>query len=1268
MPAPSEPIVTSVRRAVARILNVVLLMAGSTISATGTTSSDLEFFENRIRPVLVEHCYQCHSAEATKVGGALIMDTKEEFLKGGIDGPVVVPGDPDASLLIQAVRYDHPERQMPPPKSGGQKLPAIAITDLIAWVKMGAPYPETPAEKKRQAPRPWSLDPVQNPPPPPVQNSAWSRTSIDPFILARIEAGGLQPSPQASALTLIRRATFDLTGLPPTPEEIDAFLADTTPDAFAKVVERLLASPHYGEHWGRHWLDVVRYADTAGDTADYPLPEAWRYRNYVVDAFNNDTPYDQFLHEQIAGDIIARETPGEKYAQQVTATGYLALSRRFGFDSENYHHLTLQDTIDTLGQSVLGLTVGCARCHDHKFDPVSMKDYYGLYGIFASTRFAFPGSEQKNRYRALVPLVPVAESRSKWAEMQSSFASLGIAPSAVLRSLDDMDGDFEMQKPASGGSYGVVVPPWFYEGRVSADSGAQSPFKHLHPFGSVGATIPAEVGGYSMRQMIHPSLTRGLVHVNLEFRAATSGPDTTGVHRLTVGQPGAPAVEAFISHESVSFPTANGVMPVPLPKPGDWNCLQLTLDLEAGTFSGTVGTPDHTAAIATQPLSNPAPRTINFVALDAPEASPGLRPALNIDNISVQSSPIPRVSSSHPAPTPETPGPAQALAALQTELTTLTGMDGDLEAQTNGTPPSANWHPGPKSAVKISADAQSPLTNIHAAGSLGLHLPATAAGDYNGFGNQLPKPWSTEPGSQLYASFDFRCVPGSDGGIADGTWRFHLGHTPASPAVQLGFNATSFFRRSGDTHELVAPLEPGAWHQVQFTLDLTAKTFTGSIATRTAHYPFSGHFASGWDGGSIDYLFIDSGGHLAGAKPALDTDNFMVSADPLPPLTAPEVQPAGDPRPSRLARIEELRKKIEAITAAQESRRLEVEQQLAIGPVPMAYAVTEGTPHPAKIQIRGEPETPGAEVPRGFIQVLGHSELAATTTATSSGRLELARWLTRQDNPLTARVMANRLWLYHFNRGLVKTPNDFGTRSEPPTHPELLDHLATEFVRSGWSIKAMHRLILLSATWQQSSATSETAPDENGSLYHVFPRRRLTAEELRDAILSSSGAPDRTPGREHPFPAAHTWGYSQHGPFAAVYEHDKRSLYLMVQRIKRHPFLALFDGADPNSSTAERRITTVPTQALYFLNDPFVHAKSLAFAQRLKADHRSEDDEIELASRLAIGRPATDLELAEAASFLAAYRAEAGTTGHTVEPMAAYVRTLFGSNEFLHCD
>ena len=1264
MPAPSAPTLETVRTAAARLLQFAIVLAGAPLSATGTVSSGLEFFENRIRPVLAEHCYQCHSAGAAKIGGSLIMDTKEEFLKGGIDGPVVVPGDPEASLLIQAVRYDHPDRQMPPPKSGGQKLPETAITDLTAWVQMGAPYPETPDDKKRQAPRPWSLEPVQDPAPPPVRDTAWSRTSVDPFILAPIEARGLQPSPPASALTLIRRATFDLTGLPPTPEEIDTFLADTSPDAFARVVDRLLASPQYGEHWGRHWLDVVRYADTAGDTADYPLPEAWRYRNYVVDAFNNDVPYDQFLHEQIAGDIIAREAPGEKYAQQVTATGYLALSRRFGFDSENYHHLTIQDTIDTLGQSVLGLTVGCARCHDHKFDPVSMKDYYGLYGIFASTRFAFPGSEQKNRYRALVPLVPVVESRSKWSEMQSSFASLGITPSAVLRSLDDMDGDFEMQKPASGGSYGVVVPPWFYDGRVSVDPGAQSPFKHLHPFGSVGAIIPAEAAGYSMRQMIHPSLTQGVVHVNLEFRAATSGPDTTGVHRFTVGQPGIPAVEVFISHESISFPTANGVKPVPLPKPGDWNCLQLTLDLEAGTFSGTVGTPDQTTAIATQPLSGPAPRTINFVALDAPEASPGQRSTLSVDNISVQSTPIPPVSSTHPAPTPE--APALALAALQTELTTLAGMDGDLEAQTNGTPPSANWHPGPNSTVKISADAQSPLTNIHAAGSLGLHLPATAASDYNGFGNRLPQSWSPATGHKVYASFDFRCAPASAPGNGDGTWRFHLGHTPASPAVQLGINATSFFYRSGDTYEVAAPLEPGTWHQVQLTLDLTAKSFTGSVATQTAHHSFSGHLASGWDG-SIDYLFIDSGGHMAGAKPALDTDNFMVSSEPLPPLTAPEVQLAGDSRPSRRARIEELRKKIEAITAAQESRRLEVEQHLATGPVPMAYAVTEGTPHPAKIQLRGEPQTPGAEVPRGFIQVLGHSELPAATTATSSGRLELARWLTRRDNPLTARVMANRLWLYHFNRGLVKTPNDFGTRSEPPTHPELLDHLATEFVRREWSIKAMHRLILLSATWQQSSATSESTPDD-GSLYHVFPRRRLTAEELRDAILSSSGALDRTPGREHPFPAAHTWGYSQHGPFAAVYEHDKRSLYLMVQRIKRHPFLALFDGADPNSSTAERRITTVPTQALYFLNDPFVHAKSLAFAQRLQADHRSEDDQIELASRLALGRSATSLERAEAASFLAAYRAEVGTTGDNVEPMAAYVRTLFGSNEFLHCD
>ena len=259
--------------------------------------------------------------------------------------------------------------------------------------------------------------------------------------------------------------------------------------------------------------------------------------------------------------------------------------------------------------------------------------------------------------------------------------------------------------------------------------------------------------------------------------------------------------------------------------------------------------------------------------------------------------------------------------------------------------------------------------------------------------------------------------------------------------------------------------------------------------------------------------------------------------------------------------------------------------------------------------------------------------------------------------------MVNRIWQYHFGRGLVTTPNDFGVRGQPPTHPELLDHLATQFVKSGWSVKAMHRLIMLSATYRQAAG--------DGDLYASFTRRRMSAEEMRDSILAISGELDATPGREHPFPSPLGWGFTQHGPFSAVYDNNKRSVYLMVQRIKRHPFLALFDGADPNTTTPERRPTTVPTQALFFLNDPFVHTKAEKFAARLQAARPDEPQRIELATRLTLGRAPTEAERAEAAEFLAAYRAEIAATGKgnsETAALAAYVRTLFGSNEFLHLD
>ncbi|MBI2926916.1 MAG: PSD1 domain-containing protein [Verrucomicrobia bacterium] len=1272
---------------------LTLLPLGLLLGRT-TQGEDFAFFESRIRPLLIEDCYPCHSAKAEQVKGDLRLDTKAGLLKGGTRGAVVVPSDPARSPLIQAARADDSDLRLGPGQDGHKKLSDDAIADLTKWVNMGAPYPDSEnSDLKSQILKPhWAFQPVRNPPLPNIENKAWPRTSLDRFILAKIEERGLQPAPQADKRTLLRRATFDLIGLPPTPEEMDSFVADNSPDAYARAVDRLLNSPRYGERWGRHWLDVVRYADTAGETADYPVPVAWRYRNYVIDAFNADKPYDEFLREQIAGDILARRGPRERYAERVTATGYLAISRRFGFDSENYHHLTIQDTIDTLGQTVLGLSLGCARCHDHKYDPIAMGDYYALYGIFESTRYAFPGSEQKQKHRALVPLLPPEESQPKWREFDALIGALArklesqkqLVPPAVLRSLDELDGDFELQAVAAGGSKGVLVPPWVYDGKLSVTKEAQSPFKNLHALGKVGVSVPAGTNAYRLAQALHPRRTPEtcrVLHVNLDFRVATNEATARGSHRFWIGtRTLLSAVEVLISTEAISLRAGETIETIRSLRPNQWHSFQLTLDLDARTVSGSVGAPDDVVTFVNKPFSPAWNGTIDFVAIDSRGHSTGGLPGIELDNLGVQDSPLPPVSNSIPsvAATATEPDPT----ALTEQLKNLAGLDGDFELQADDMPPAKPWHPGPNSVVKISSAAQSPYRNLFGPGQLGVRLPRSGA--YNGFGQTLTNVWKADKTDRLFASFDFRCAS-EDAGEA-GSWRFYLGHGPGtSAAVELFLNAREFFRRSADTRDAVRSLRVGEWYQVQLALDLKEKRYTGLIATPTEQTEFTGQFAGGWDG-SIDYTFIDSYGHIEGVKPALDADNFYIAETPVPPLNGPPARVAETERESRRAKAGELRRQLAELQADAEKAKLELNALLAEGPFELAYGVVEGTPGNARIQMRGEPDKPGHEVPRGFLKVLGGGALPED--ATGSGRLELAQWLTRSENPLTARVMVNRLWQYHFGQGLVKTPNDFGTRGQPPTHPELLDHLASRFIQSGWSIKAMHRLLMLSATYQQagkysvvsnqysvgagkSSAVQPITDSLNTDYFTSFARRRLSAEETRDSILLVSGELDATPGHGHPFPTPTGWGYTQHGPFNAVYDHNKRSVYLMTQRLKRHPFLALFDGADPNASTAERRATTVPTQALFFLNDPFVHAKAGKFAARLESACAEEARQIELAYRLALGRSPAESARAEATEFLAAYRAElvaARKDQAQGTALAAFARVLFGSNEFLHVD
>lgn len=362
----------------------------SLANSKSPTPESLNFFEAKIRPVLARHCYDCHGPD--EQSSDLRLDTAEGIFRGGKAGPAVVAGDPEQSLIFSAIGHRNPDLMMPPE----EKLSAVDIANIKKWIEDGAAYPgpmpkllaAKPGIDVAKAKQFWSFQKPTKPAVPKVQDSTWAQTEIDHFILSALEAKQLAPADIAVKRTLIRRATIDLLGLPPTPEEIDAFLNDDSPNAFAKVVDRLLASPQYGEHWGRHWLDVARYADSNGMDENLAFGNAWRYRDYVIAAFNHDKPFNQFVMEQIAGDLLPPVANPAVERERLTATAFLSLGPKVLAepDVKKFEMDIVDEQIDTVGRAFLGLTLGCARCHDHKFDPITADDYYALAGIFKSTR------------------------------------------------------------------------------------------------------------------------------------------------------------------------------------------------------------------------------------------------------------------------------------------------------------------------------------------------------------------------------------------------------------------------------------------------------------------------------------------------------------------------------------------------------------------------------------------------------------------------------------------------------------------------------------------------------------------------------------------------------------------------------------------------------------------------------------------------------------------------------------------------------------------
>jgi hypothetical protein len=817
----------------------------------------IEFFEKKIRPVLVEKCFSCHSSEAAQLEGGLSLETRASLLKGGDQGKAVVPGDVEASLLIRAIRYTDKDLQMPPKEKG--QLSAEVVADFEAWVKRGAVDPRGDRsqatgvrgqEDIEAAKQRWPFAPVKEPAVPKVKDAAWPRSAIDHFVLAKLEEKGLAPAGDADKRALIRRATYDLTGMPPSPEATREFVSGAVP--YDEVVDRLLASSAYGERWGRHWLDVVRYADTAGDNSDYPIPQMYKYRNWVIRAVNADMPYDEFIRQQLAGDLLPAGSTAERY-EKIVATGYIANARRFGSRVSDYpQHLTIEDTIDNLGRAFLGVSLNCARCHNHKFDPFTTEDYYAIYGIFHSTRFPWPGIELEKKQRDLVALADEKVVAAATAERKKQVEVLA----AESKACDDAK--------------------------------------------------------------------------------------------------------------------------------------------KAG---------DALAAAA-----------------------------------------------------------ADRLAALKKQ----------------------------EIAVEQLAEAEKEVEDAK------------------------------------------------------------------KQAVELDKRAKATKKKKTDLENTEMPFET-------------------------------------------------------------------------------------------------------------------------------AYAIAEGKKFEnCKVQLKGDPERLGVEVPRRFPLVLGGQTMSDGSHG--SGRRELAEWIASKDNPLTARVMVNRLWHHHFGRGIVPTPNDFGKQGKAASHPELLDYLALRFIESGWSLKAMNRLMVLSRTYQMASESQMTNDQEpmtkqipnpksqipNGAtvdpsnelLWH-FNRQRLDAESIRDTLLVLGGNLDATMGEGHPFPPQPAWDFTQHKPFKAVYDTNRRSVYLMTQRIQRHPLMAIFDGPDTGASTGSRVTSTTTLQALYFLNDPFVHEQADKLAARLMESQSDDKGRISLAYELCFCREPTAEELSISQGYLKKLQGQEENAG---DAWRSFVRVLLRSNEFVYLD
>ena len=1143
------------------------------VLAQSAAADEQDFFKQRVQPLLERRCYECHSHRAKELQGSLMLDSRSGWVKGGDTGSAILPGKPDESLLIKAVRRNSKDLQMPP----NEKLKDEEIELLVEWVRRGAVDPrESPdsesgggswSEKLAQRQKHWCWQPVKRSAVPQVKQSEWPNNPIDRFVLARLEAEGLSPARDADAWSLARRLSFVVTGLPsetvPRPSGSGLGVENRPlPDGrgtefdqrnYDDLVDRTLASPQFGEHWARHWMDLVRYSDTHGSEHDPLIPHAWRYRDYVVRALNGDLPYDRFVREHLAGDMLPpRWNPTLGINESPIGTGWFRFVEFYPtpLDVKNEEIVVIDAQIDAFSKTFQGLTIACARCHDHKFDAISAQDFAALYGVFASTRTTMHRVNDPVAQHAFdQPLIelkrPIRRAIAElWREQLTHW------PTAILAARDRVH-EPDPPKPTDKDKPVAPMPPPFAAGTRSLE--AES-FRWLTALKAVKSK-PAEPLHVLPRliSMPSPAAIADVIDSKLWTDLANE--------RQAFEQRRAGSASRFRWFADFTDTDSTGL----LTKSGDWFATDNFQQTEAaGEFA--------VSPIGGNVLTAILPRSNGSYSVSNKHGGTLRSPNFTLDMkfISV------------------------------------------LAGGTNG------------------ARVRLVIENFVADGVLFTQvMPTLNDPRLRWVTLSIREAWA---GRRAYLEIIPRDEMPYPGKHADA----RILNTDGRSGVAV--RAVAFHDQAG-APELASPLPPELWQ---------AEGSWPSLAKRVT--TLAGDAINAW----ADERCSD--------EQARFVDELLRSGVLLNEA----------PVEHELARLV--------------ARYREIEAQIPVATRVGGVADEQGFDE--RLFPRGNYRRAAAPVPRRYLEVLEGersvregeapaepsraSNGSAGASPSRSGRRELADAVVDPRNPLTARVMVNRLWQHVFGVGLVKTVDNFGELGERPSHPELLDWLAAEFVDSGWSIKHLLRLMLTSHTFQLSSEASAAARerDPNNRLLSHASVRRLEAESLRDSLLFVSGRLDRTQGGLGvPLPLRTGFKDFENPLGGPADGNGRRSVYLEARRNYPQSLLIAFDQPKPVLTVGERNATNVPAQSLVLLNDQFVLIQARLLSDRIRL---MPSTELRLSAlwQIAFARPITDIEAARAVDFLKSQAAILGTMGEGWQNDASawneLAHALINTKEFLY--